>query len=101
MATRTEKKEDTATMIDAENVVETIEEKEYRFAIYDDATEKTTEVVLKESELSDDHHRAMFMDMYEYFENASFTAQQLFLLKLEMSKTATEVTETKTTKAKE
>jgi len=60
-------------------------EKEYRFAIYDDKTEATEEIVLKENELTDEHHKAMFYDMWEYFENASRNAQQLFLLKLQIS----------------
>jgi len=75
-----------ATKEKKEEVVETTEvEKEYRFAIYDDKSETTEEVVLKESELTDEHHKAMFYDMWEYFENASRNAQQLFLLKLQMS----------------
>tara|TARA_R110002153_G_scaffold154818_1_gene306853 strand:+ start:328 stop:633 length:306 start_codon:yes stop_codon:yes gene_type:complete len=77
MATK-EKKEE--VVIEATQV-----EKEYRFAIYDDKTETTEEMVLKESELTDEHHKAMFYDMWEYFENASRNAQQLFLLKLQMS----------------
>jgi hypothetical protein len=68
-----------------EIVLDTIVEKEYRFAIYDDKAETTSEVLLKESELTDEHHKAMFYDMWEYFENASKNAQQLFLLKLQMS----------------
>jgi hypothetical protein len=80
MATK-EKKEE--VVIEATQV-----EKEYRFAIYDDKTENTEEMVLKESELTDEHHKAMFYDMWEYFENASRNAQQLFLLKLQMSQHA-------------
>lgn len=72
-------------MVEEREMVETPVEREYRFAVYDDKTETTEEVVLKESELTDEHHKAMFMDMWEYFENASTNAQQLFLLKLHMS----------------
>ena len=74
------------TKVKKESAEESVKEREYRFAVYDEETKKTSEKTLKESELTDEHHKAMFYDMWEYFENSSNNAQQLFLLKLEMSR---------------
>lgn len=74
-----------ATKEKKEKTVKTVEEREYRFYINNDATGEGEEVTLKESELTNEHNEAMFVDMWEYYESASRTAQQLFLLKLQMS----------------